>query len=134
VIDLYLGILTIKKYRSQQMEKEYRKHIARIKKIGESAKRRAKIYSEIASLDDRGTARSLGALQRAPSPGKKLQKIGFILFWIPEPFLITNAVAVPMIITGKFMDRVYNGATISDVGDETKNMIGTFNDFKEHIR
>jgi len=116
------------------MEEHYRKHIARIKKIGESAKRRVEIYSSLANLDDRGTARSLGALQRAPAPGKKLQKIGFILFWIPEPLMITNAVAVPMIIAGKYLDKVYNGSTISDVGDETRNMIGIINDAKEHVR
>ncbi len=116
------------------MDKDYRKHIDRIKKIGESAKRRAEIYSGLASLDDKGTARSLGALQRSPAPGKKLQKMGFILFWIPEPFMITNAVAVPMIIAGKYLDKVYNGATISDVGHETKNVVGTLNGIKEHIR
>src|SRR5438445_7526005 len=116
------------------MEKEYQRHIDRIKKIGESAKRRAKIYSELATLDDRGTARTLGGLQRATAPGKKLQKIGFILFWIPEPLMITNVAAIPMIIAGKYLDKVYNGATISDVGDETRNTVDTLNDVKEHIR
>jgi len=116
------------------MDDHYRKHIARIKKIGESAKRRVEIYSDLANLDDRGTARSLGALQRAPAPGKKLQKIGFILFWIPEPLMITNAVAVPMIIAGKYLDRVYNGATISDVGDETRNVVSSINNIREHTR
>ncbi len=116
------------------MEEHYKKHIARIKKIGESAKRRVEIYSGLANLDDRGTARSLGGLQRASAPGKKLQKIGFILFWIPEPLMITNAVAVPMIIAGKYLDKVYNGSTISDVGDETRNMVSTLNGIKEHIR
>jgi len=116
------------------MDEHYKKHIARIKKIGESAKRRTEIYSGLASLDDRGTARSLGSLQRAPAPGKKLQKIGFILFWIPEPFMITNAVALPMIMAGKYIDRVYNGATISDVGHETKKMARNFSEIKEHMR
>jgi hypothetical protein len=116
------------------MDEHYKKHIARIKKIGESAKRRAEIYSGLAGLDDRGTARSLGALQRAPAPGKKLQKIGFILFWIPEPLMVTNAIAVPMIIAGKYLDKVYNGSTISDVGHETKNVVGAISDIKERIR
>ena len=115
------------------MDEDYKKHIARIKKIGESAKRRAEIYSGLAGLDDQGIARSLGALQRAPAPGKKLQKIGFILFWIPEPLMITNAVAVPMIIAGKYLDKVYNGATISDVGHETSGVFGTFKDIKEQM-
>ena len=116
------------------MDEHYKKHIARIKNLGESAKRRVEVYSELANLDDRGTARSLGALQRAPAPGKKLQKIGFILFWIPEPLMITNVVAVPMILAGKYLEKVYNGATISDVGDETRNTVDTLNDVKEHIR
>jgi hypothetical protein len=116
------------------MDKEYKRHIERIKKIGESAKRRVSIYSGLASLDDSGTARALGSLQRAPAPGKKLQKIGFILFWIPEPLLITNAVGVPLIIAGRYLDKVYNGATISDVGHETKNMVGTITNIKEQFR
>jgi hypothetical protein len=116
------------------MDEHYKKHIARIKKIGESAKRRTEIYSGLASLDDKGTARSLGSLQHASAPGKKLQKIGFILFWIPEPFMITNAVAVPMIIAGKYMDKIYNGATISDIGHETRHTFGTINDIKDNMR
>ena len=115
------------------MDEHYKKHISRIKKIGESAKRRVEIYSGLANLDDRGTARSFGALQRAPAPGKKLQKIGFILFWIPEPLMITNIAAVPMILAGKYLDKVYNGSTISDVGDETRDMVDSMKGIKEHL-
>jgi hypothetical protein len=114
------------------MDEHYKKHIARIKKIGESAKRRTEIYSGLAGLDDRGTARSLGSLQRASAPGKKLQKIGFIFLISPDP--ITTPFGIPMIIAGKYMDKVYNGATISDVGHETRKMAGTFSDIKEHMR
>lgn len=113
------------------MDEHYKKHIARIKKIGESAKRRTKIYSELASLDDRGTARSLGSLQRASAPGKKLQKIGFIFLISPDP--ITTPFGIPMIIAGRYMDKVYNGATISDVGHETRKMAGKFSDIKDHM-
>src|SRR5437870_9424644 len=116
------------------MDKELRTGIHKIKRLRDSMKRRVEVYSALGSLDDRGTARSLGALQRAPAPGKKLQKIGFILFWIPEPLMITNVVAVPMILAGKYLEKVYNGATISDVGDETRNTVDTLNDVKEHIR
>jgi hypothetical protein len=113
------------------MDEHYKKHIARIKKIGESAKRRTKIYSELASLDDRGTARSLGSLQRASAPGKKLQKIGFIFLISPDP--ITTPLGIPMIIAGRYMDKIYNGATISDVGHETRKMAGKFRDVKDHM-
>jgi len=48
--------------------------------------------------------------------------------------MITNVVAVPMILAGKYLDKVYNGATISDVGDETRNTVDTLNDVKEQIK
>jgi len=69
-----------------------------MKLIKESLTRRASIYSNLAKIDDKGTARSLGALQRASAPGKKMQKIGFIMFWVPEPTGITNAIGGPMIL------------------------------------
>lgn len=98
----------------------------------ESIKRRAEIYSNLGALDDRGTARALGALQRAPAPGKKIQKIGFILLFSPEPF--TTVAGVPMILAGKYLDRVYNGATISDIGHETRSFAKHISDFKDRIR
>ena len=115
------------------MDKGYQKSVNRIKRIAESAKRRVGIYADLARIDDRGTAKSLGALQRAPAPGKKLQKIGFILFWVPEPLGITNAIGGPMIIAGKYLERVYNSATISDVGQETKSTASTISSFRETI-
>ncbi len=35
----------------------------KLRKISESAKRRANLYSDVAKMDDSHTARSLGALQ-----------------------------------------------------------------------
>ncbi len=115
------------------MDKHYRNGIHKIKKIAESIKRRSQIYSELAKMDDMGTARSLGAVQRAPAPGKKIQKVGWIIFWFPEPTGITHAIGAPMILGGKYLDKVYNSATISDIGHETKNTLGTISNFKETI-
>ena len=115
------------------MNENYHKSIHRIKRITESAKRRAEVYSGLAKIDDSGTARSLRNLQRAPAPGKKLQKIGWIIFWVPEPLGITNAIGAPMILGGKYLERVYNSATIADVGHQTKSAIGTIRDFKDTI-
>ena len=114
------------------MDERIRKNIHKIKKMRESIKRRAEVYSTLGGLDDRGTSRALGALQRAPAPGKKIQKVGFILLFSPEPF--TTAFGVPMIIAGKYLDRVYNGATISDIGHETRNVASGISDFKDKIR
>jgi len=116
-----------------RMNDGYHKSIHRIKRITESIKRRAEIYSGLAKIDDKGTANSLSKLQHAPAPGKKLQKIGWIVFWIPEPTGITNAIGAPMILGGRYLDGVYNGTTIADVGHQTKSTIGSIRDFKDTI-
>ncbi len=113
------------------MDRELKTSIHKIKRLRDSVKRRAEIYSALGNLDDRGTARALGSLQRASAPGKKIQKIGFILFLAPEPF--TTAVGIPMIIAGKYLDKVYNGATIADIGHETKNFVHHVTDIKHSI-
>lgn len=114
------------------MDEGIRSNIHKIKKMRESIKRRAEVYSTLGSLDDRGTARALGSLQRAPAPGKKIQKIGFIMLLSPEPF--TTAAGVPMIIAGRYLDKVYNGSTISDIAHETRNFASNISDFKDRIR
>ena len=105
----------------------------KLKKFSDSAKRRANLYSDIAGMDDQHTARSLGALQKAPAPGKKLQKIGFLMLWVPEPTGVTCAVGGPMIVAGRYLEKKYNSATINDIGHETKSTISTINDFKSTV-
>ncbi len=114
------------------MDEGLKEGIDKIKKVRDSLHRRAKIYSELGKMDDRGTARALGALQRAPAPGKKMVKIGFIMLLSPDPF--STPFGVPMIIAGKYLERVYNGATIKDVGQETKNFHQDMSNFRDHIR
>lgn len=114
------------------MDEGIRHSIHKIRKMRESIKRRAEVYSSLGSLDDRGTSRALGSLQRAPAPGKKIQKIGFILLLSPEPF--TTVAGIPMIIAGRYLDKVYNGSTLSDIGHETKNFARNISDFKDKIR
>ena len=110
-----------------------KEHLARIRSYSDSAKRRASLYCDIAKINDRKTAQSLGALQRAPAPGKKLQKIGFIMLWVPEPTGITCAIGGPMILAGRYLDKKYNGATIADIGHHTKNTSLAIHDFKNSI-
>jgi len=113
------------------MQDSLRKHIERLKIMKESAKRRNELYSGLTILDDKNTRRSLSALTKAPAPGKKIQKIGFIMFWIPEPTGITCAAGGPIILAGKYLEKVYNGAKISDVGNHTKESFSTIRDFKD---
>ena len=107
--------------------------LAKLQKFSESAKRRANLYSDIAQMDDSKTARSLGALQKAPAPGKKLQKIGFLMLWIPEPTGVTCAIGGPMIVAGRYFYKKYNGSTIHDIGHHTKSTISTISDFRKTV-
>ncbi len=107
--------------------------LEKLRKSSESAKRRANLYTEIAKIHEGPATSSLGALQKAPAPGKKLQKIGFLMLWVPEPTGVTCAVGAPMIVAGRYLDKKYNGATIHDIGHETKNAFSSIRDFKNSI-
>ncbi len=104
-----------------------------VRGVSDSAKRRAGLYTDIAKIDHDAQSRSLAALQKAPAPGKKLQKIGFIMLWVPEPTGITCAVGGPMIVAGRYLEKKYNSATISDIGQATRNTISTIGDFKSNV-
>ena len=110
-----------------------KERLDKLRKFSDSAKRRANLYSEITNFDDKPTAHSLGALQKAPAPGKKLQKIGFLMLWIPEPTGITCAIGGPMIVAGRYLDKKYNGSTLHDVGHQTKNTISSISEFKNSV-
>ena len=115
------------------MQDSFQKHIEKLKIMKESAKRRSELYTNIVKLNDKDTTRSLRALTKAPAPGKKIQKIGFIMFWIPEPTGVTCAVGGPMILAGKYLEKVYNGAKITDIGNHTKESFSTIHDFKNSM-
>ena len=115
------------------MKDPLQSYIEKLKIMKESANRRNELYSDITKLDDKNTTRSLRALTKAPAPGKKIQKIGFIMLWIPEPTGITCAVGGPMIVAGRYLEKVYNGAKISDIGNHTKESLSTIHDFKNSM-
>ena len=115
------------------MRDPLQRHIEKLKIIRESAKRRNEMYTDISKLDDKHTTRSLKALTKAPAPGNKISKIGFIMLWIPEPTGITCAVGGPMILAGRYLDKVYNGAKISDVHSHTKDSFSTIHNFKDSM-
>ena len=115
------------------MKDHLQSYIEKLKIMKESANRRNELYSDITKLDDKNTTRSLRALTKAPAPGKKIQKIGFIMLWIPEPTGITCAVGGPMIVAGRYLEKVYNGAKISDIGNHTKESFSTMHDFKNSM-
>jgi len=115
------------------MEDALTKNLEKLKAYSGSAKRRANLYTNLAKIDDKDTAKSLGALQKASAPGKKLQKIGFIMFWVPEPTGVTCAVGGPLILAGRYLEKKYNGATISDIGNHVKESFSSIGDLKSSI-
>ncbi|KAF6249425.1 MAG: hypothetical protein DSN69_03805 [Nitrosopumilus sp. YT1] len=115
------------------MKDHLQKHVEKLKIMKESAKRRSELYSDLVKLNDENTMRSLRALTKPSAPGKKIQKIGFIMLWIPEPTGITCAVGGPMILAGRYLEKVYNGSKISDIGNHTKDTFSTIHDFKDSM-
>ena len=115
------------------MKDHLQKHVEKLKIMKASAKRRSELYSDLVKLNDENTMRSLRALTKPSAPGKKIQKIGFIMLWIPEPTGITCAVGGPMILAGRYLEKVYNGSKISDIGNHTKDTFSTIHDFKDSM-
>ncbi|HUT05448.1 MAG TPA: hypothetical protein VMW74_02005 [Nitrosopumilaceae archaeon] len=107
--------------------------LEKLRKIHATTHRRANLYSDVAKLDGDHASSSFGSLQKASSPGKKLQKVGFLMLWIPEPTGVTCAIGGPMIIAGRFLEKKYNGTTLHDIGHETKNTLSSLSDFKKSI-
>ena len=115
------------------MTDSLKEKIERLRIMKESASRRSDLYNDMGKLDDKKTSQSLGALNRASAPGRKIQKLGFLMLWIPEPTGVTVAVGAPMILAGRYLDKKYNGSTIHDIGHHTKNTFSTLNDFKNSV-
>ena len=107
--------------------------IKRLRIMKESASRRSNLYSDMGKLDDKKTSQSLGALNRASAPGRKMQKLGFLMLWIPEPTGVTVAVGAPMILAGRYLDKKYNGSTLKDIGHSTHETISSINQFKSSL-
>ena len=107
--------------------------LEKLRKMHETTHRRASLYSDIAKIDQSHTSKSLGCLQKAPAPGKKLQKVGFLMLWVPEPSGVTCAIGGPMIVAGKYLEKKYNSSTIHDIGHETKNTLSSLSDFKQSV-
>ena len=115
------------------MEDPMKKKLDMFRAYSASAKRRISMYSDIAKIDNTHAKKSLSALHKASAPGKKLQKVGFIMFWVPEPTGITCALGAPLILAGKYLDGKYNSATIHDVGHQTKEMFSSLSDIKNSM-
>ncbi len=94
-----------------------------------SLKSKANLYQNVTNLNSSRLRGSLKSLVYASAPGKKLMKVGWAMFWIPEPTLISNMVGLPLIAGGKLMDRYYTGMTINHVGQEARKTLSSLEAF-----
>ena len=115
------------------MTDSFKEKIERLRIMRESASRRSDLYNDMGKLDDKKTSQSLGALNRASAPGKKMQKLGFLMLWIPEPTGVTVAVGAPMILAGRYLDKKFNGSTLKDIGHSTHETLSSFSQFKASL-
>lgn len=112
--------------------KEY-EQLRKLKLMSDSVNRRTKLYSNISEIDNKHTPKSLTALRKAPNPGGKLQKIGLIVFWFPEPTFLSHAIGGSIMLAGRYLEKKYNGATLNDIGTATKNNHQIISSFKDHV-
>ena len=115
------------------MADHLREQIERLRIMRESASRRSSLYSDMDKLDDKKISQSLGALNRASAPGRKMQKLGFLMLWIPEPTGVTVAAGAPMILAGRYLEKKYNGSTLKDIGQSTRETMSSINQFKASL-
>ena len=107
----------------------HRDNVRKINMAVDSLKNKAGIYANVANLNNKSLKTPLRDLIYASAPGKKISKIGVTLFLIPEPFMITNIVGLPMIAGGKLLDRYYTGTTIKHVNEEARKTLNSLQDF-----
>jgi hypothetical protein len=106
-----------------------RKDVRRMNLAVNSLKGRVNMYAGVSRLNSERLKGPLKSLVHASAPGKKISKIGIALFWVPEPTMISNAVALPMIAGGKLLDRYYTGMTLKHVGEETRKNMSSLEEF-----
>ncbi|MFQ5970537.1 MAG: hypothetical protein ACE5J2_08605 [Nitrososphaerales archaeon] len=103
-----------------------------VKKVNlavDSLKNKAKLYAGLSNLNNKGIKDPVKSLIHPPAPGKKVSKVGWVLFWIPEPTMVSNAVGLPMVAAGKVLDRYYNGTTVKHVGEEARKTLYSLEEF-----
>jgi hypothetical protein len=62
-----------------------------------------------------------------------MQKLGFLMLWIPEPTGVTVALGAPMILAGRYLDKKYNGSTLKDIGHSTNHTLSSISQFKASL-
>lgn len=111
------------------MVEDFKNDVKKVNVAVDSLKGKANLYANVTNLNNNKLKGSLKSLVHSSAPGKKVSRIGWALFWIPEPLMITNIVGLPMIAGGKLLDRYYSGTTIKHVSDEARKTLNSLEEF-----
>lgn len=104
-------------------------HVKKVNSAVDSLKNKVDLYANVTNLNNSKLKGPLKSLVHASAPGKKLTKLGWAVFWFPEPTMISHAVGLPMIVGGKLLERHYTGTTIKHVGLEATKTLKSLEEF-----
>lgn len=105
--------------------------VKRVKDTVDMLKRRMELRSSMLNtIADTRLKVSINDITHAPQLSKKISRIGWMLFWIPEPTMVSTAVGIPMILAGRALDRYYNGLTVKGLYEETAKMLRSLESFR----
>ncbi len=96
----------------------------------DAIKKRVELYSSLNVIMDEKVKHAMDNIRRAPQISKVLNKAGWMLFWIPEPTMISTLVGIPMIFAGRALNKYYNDLTIKGVVEETVKMLKSMEEFR----
>jgi len=111
------------------MSEDCKDNVKKVNTAVDSLKSKVNMYASVTNLNNGKLNEPLKSLVHASAPGKKISRIGWAIFWIPEPTMISNLVGLPMIAGGKLLDRYYTGAKIKHVGEEARKTINALEEF-----
>ena len=100
------------------------------KDMMDAIKRRAELYSSLNVIMDEKVKHAMDNVRHAPKVSRVLSRTGWMLFWVPEPTMISTLVGIPMILAGKALSKYYNDLTVKGVVEETAKMLKSMEEFR----
>ncbi len=96
-------------------------------------RRRIEFYNSLRNVMSSDVKKAVDNVTHAPKVSKTLSRAGWMLFWIPEPTMISTALGVPMILAGKALSRYYNDLTIKGLLEETGKLLKGMEEFRYNL-
>jgi len=96
-------------------------------------RRRIEFYASLQNVMSSDVKKAVDNITHAPKVSKTLSRAGWMLFWIPEPTMISTALGVPMILAGKVLSRYYNDLTVKGLLEETGKLLKGVEEFRYNL-